>query len=427
MRKVYDILGIGLGPFNLSLAALLSPIDNIDKVFLDNKSEFSWHPELMFGDAMMQTSFLKDLVTPVDPKSEFSFLNYLVSNGQFYQFLNTDRKAINRYEFQDYCKWVSQKLENNIDFNSTVIDVKHDGENFEVIKEGNKGSQSYFAKNICVASGPTRNIPDCAKEFISDTFFHAKSKHMKDLNLSGKRVVVIGGGQTGVETFRNTLNGMWGRVDEVKLISGRHNLQPLDEAPFTNEVFSPDFVMNFHSLPQENKDAYTQGQLLASDGNTPQYLQEMYNELYLDRFYLKKLPKYSIAPMRWLKRVEKEGSSYSLTIDNLLNGTQENIDADIVILATGFKSVLPSFLDGLSNMIERDSLDRIIVNQDYTLRTTIESSKIYTMNFSRHGHGVADPQTSLMSWRSAMITNRLLGEEYYKTTNSQESFLNFFK
>ncbi|MFG1481705.1 SidA/IucD/PvdA family monooxygenase [Halobacteriovorax sp. HFRX-2_2] len=422
MHNIYDIVGIGLGPFNLSLAALLNPLSNINTKFLDNKPEFSWHPELMFGDAMMQTSFLKDLVTPVDPKSSFSFLSYLVENGQFYHFLNTDRKSINRYEFQDYCKWVSKQLCHDIDFDSKVIDIKHDGEKFEVIKEGG----SYFTKNICVASGPTKNIPDCARPFLSNTLFHAKSKQMKTLDLKGKKVVVVGGGQTGVETFRNALNGMWGRVEKVTLLSGRNNLQPLDEAPFTNEIFTPEFVLNFHSLSQEQKDSYTQSQLLASDGNTPQYLQEMYNELYLDRFYLKKLPDYTISPMRWLNEIEKEGESYKLKVDNLLNQNKEIIEADIVILATGFKSVLPSFLEGLSDKIAKDSQGRIIVGQDYSIQTTIENGKIYSMNFSRHGHGVADPQTSLMSWRSAMIANDLVGETKYKTTNNSESFLSFF-
>lgn len=422
MKNTYDIVGIGLGPFNLSLAALLNPLTNVNKKFLDNKPEFSWHPELMFGDAMMQTSFLKDLVTPVDPTSKFSFLNYLTENGQFYHFLNTDRKSINRYEFQDYCKWVSNKLSEDIDFNSKVIDIKHDGEMFEVIKEDG----SYFTKNICVASGPTKNIPECAKPYLSKTLFHAKSEHMKNLNLEGKKVVVIGGGQTGVETFRNSLNGMWGRVKKVTLLSGRNNLQPLDEAPFTNEIFTPEFVLNFHSLPQEQKDAYTQSQLLASDGNTPQYLQEMYNELYLDKFYLKKLPEYTISPMRWLKGIEKSEDSYQLQIDNLMNDSEELLEADIVIMATGFKSVLPSFLDNLSENIAKDSQGRIIVNQDYSLMTNIENGKIYSMNFSRHGHGIADPQTSLMSWRSAMITNDLVESSHYNTQKTGESFLSFF-
>lgn len=423
MKTTYDIVGIGLGPFNLSLAALLNPLNNVSKKFLDNKSEFSWHPELMFGDAMMQTSFLKDLVTPVDPRSEFSFLNYLTKNGQFYHFLNTDRKAINRYEFQDYCKWVSKKLAQDIDFNSNVIDIKHDGEKFEVIKEDG----SYFSKNICVASGPTKNIPECAQSHLSDKVFHAKSKYMKNLNLEGKRVVIIGGGQTGVETFRNSLNGMWGRVESVTLLSGRQNLQPLDEAPFTNEIFTPEFVLKFHSLPQEQKDSYTQAQLLASDGNTPQYLQEMYNELYLDKFYLKKLPEYKIAPMRWLKGIENNGSNYSLLVDNLMSESEELFKADIVILATGFKSVLPKFLDSLTDVIQKDHQGRVIVNQDYSLLTNINSGKIYTMNFSRHGHGIADPQTSLMSWRSAMIANDLTNETTYNTQNTGESFLSFFK
>ena len=101
-NQMYDLLGIGLGPFNLSLAALLGHVEKLNIKFCDNKSEFRWHPELMFGDATMQTSYLKDLVTPVDPTNPYSFLNYLVHNGLLYHFINTDRKAITRFEFEDY-------------------------------------------------------------------------------------------------------------------------------------------------------------------------------------------------------------------------------------------------------------------------------------------------------------------------------------
>ena len=62
MSNQFDLLGVGIGPFNLSLAALLAPLGKKKIQFLDNKPSFSWHKELMFGDALMQTNYLKDLV-----------------------------------------------------------------------------------------------------------------------------------------------------------------------------------------------------------------------------------------------------------------------------------------------------------------------------------------------------------------------------
>src|SRR4051794_39461687 len=99
MEKYYNLIGIGVGPFNLSLAALLEKVDGITNLFFDQRDHFGWHPEVMFSDSYMQTSYLKDLVTPVDPTNPFSFLNYLVENGLFYAFMNTGRRIVSRREF----------------------------------------------------------------------------------------------------------------------------------------------------------------------------------------------------------------------------------------------------------------------------------------------------------------------------------------
>ncbi|MAZ49904.1 MAG: lysine 6-monooxygenase [Halobacteriovoraceae bacterium] len=419
-QQILDLLGVGVGPFNLSLAALIPKSEKV--LFLDNKPEFSWHSELMFEDACMQTSYLKDLVTPVDPTSPYSFLNYLVAHDQFYHFLNTDRKTISRIEFEAYCKWVSIKLEERIEFDSMVEDIQFKEDRFRVFTK----TREFDTKDLCIASGPQPNIPACVKDQIGPNIFHSKSPNFKNLNLQGKRVLIVGGGQTGVEIFRNTYKGKWGQPLEVTMVTGRDNLRPLDEGPFTNEVFTPDFVQNFYRLDQKTKDELTENLLLASDGNTPYYLQEVYNELYMDKFYRDQKTKISIKPARWLKQVETKGSNSVVSLENLLNKEIEILDVDIVVLATGFTSKLPSFMNSLENHLSLDSQGRLEFDQEYRLKTDLDRNNIYMMNFSRHGHGVADPQTSLMSWRSAIIANQVTGKDLYKTIPSKNTFLNFF-
>ena len=418
--KVYDLVGIGIGPFNLSLAALLEPKKNLDIKFLDLKKEFNWHPELIFDDAPMQTSFLKDLVTPVDPTNPYSFLNYLATNNQFYQFVNTGRSVITRIEFQDYMKWASHKLEHVLNFDQQVKNIEYSGEHFK-IKTHDK---EIAARHICVASGPIRNIPECARPHLGKSVFHAKSSEISDVDLQGKRVLIVGGGQTGVETFRNALKSRWGKCSSIKLITGRENLQPLDEGAFTNEIFSPDFVSHFYDVDQDKKDAFTRSLLLASDGNTPSYLQELYNELYLDRYYKKEYSPYEISPMSWLEEVKGIDGSYECSIKNNLNGKKYHYHADIIILATGFCTKLPSFMESLKDNLEFDEYERPIVLKDYRLKSKTGENNIYAMNYSRHGHGIADPQTSLMSWRSSIIARHILNEDMNSSPNN--SFLNFF-
>ena len=41
MNKVYDLIAVGLGPFNLSLACLAEPIEKLDSLFLEQRDEFN--------------------------------------------------------------------------------------------------------------------------------------------------------------------------------------------------------------------------------------------------------------------------------------------------------------------------------------------------------------------------------------------------
>lgn len=67
MKKSVDFIGVGTGPFNLSIAALSHQIEELDCLFFDEHPHFSWHPGMLVPDCHMQTVFLKDLVSAVAP------------------------------------------------------------------------------------------------------------------------------------------------------------------------------------------------------------------------------------------------------------------------------------------------------------------------------------------------------------------------
>ena len=84
MKKSVDFIGVGTGPFNLSIAALSHQIEELDCLFFDEHPHFSWHPGMLVPDCHMQTVFLKDLVSAVAPTNPYSFVNYLVKHKKFY-------------------------------------------------------------------------------------------------------------------------------------------------------------------------------------------------------------------------------------------------------------------------------------------------------------------------------------------------------
>ena len=84
---MFDIIGIGIGPFNLSLASLLNHKDcHLKTVFFDKKEKFIWHQGMLMPDTTLQVPFLADLVTMVDPTNKYSFLNYLQEKQRLFQF-----------------------------------------------------------------------------------------------------------------------------------------------------------------------------------------------------------------------------------------------------------------------------------------------------------------------------------------------------
>lgn len=412
MSKHYNLLGAGIGPFHLSLAAMLEKVPGINSMFLEQRSEFFWHPELLHHDADMQTSFYKDLVTPVDPTSRHSFLNYLVEHGLFYAFMNTGRKTITRMEFEQYGKWVSKRLE-NLKFNEAVKEVTFSGKNFVVKTENETFSSDHFS----FATGAVPNIPDCAKPFLSEKVFHPKSGHLATMDLTNKRVVIVGGGQTGIEIFRNALHAKWGRPASIKIVSRRQNLEPLDETPFTNEYFSPSYNEEFFKLNSSLKEEIVSSQKLASDGNTPAYLEALYKDLYLLRHVIKDPMNFDILPARVLSGIDFVNGAYKLKFAGRFTSIEEEIEADIVILATGLTTALPKAIDGIRDLLMFDEKGRPHMERTFRVKSKLsDKNKIYALNFSRHAHGISEPQTSLMAWRSAMIANDLAGTDYFRTT-----------
>ncbi len=421
MQNFKKLIGVGLGPSNLSLAALLHGKES-DVFFLEKKKKFQWHPEIMFDDSTMQTTYLKDLVTPVDPTNPYSFLNYLCDKGLFYAFLNTQRTSITRKEYQLYGQWVSRQLQEKVEYETDVYAVSFKNKHFEI--QTNKGL--WKSQSVSVATGKKPWTPEFASSFLGERVFHAKSPQLKKMNLQGKRVVVVGGGQTGVEIFRNALNEKWGRADSLALISRRNNLEPLDESAFANEYFTPDYVNQFWEQPQDKKDVLVASQKLTSDGNTPYYLKELYRDLFQLRYINEDPRNINILPMRRVEKLEEVNGEYKLRVANQFTQQDEEIKADIVILATGFKEGLPPVLEPLFSSLELDDKNRFIFNKNYSLKWNgPKENKIYALNFSRHNHGIIDPQTSLMAWRSAIVINDFLGKEVYRVQNHAPSFLSY--
>lgn len=107
----YDLVGVGIGPFNLSLAALAEPVADLRAAFLEAGQAFRWHPGMMVDGATLQVPFLADLVTLVDPTSRHSFLAHLRDTGRLFGFYFAEQLHVPRIEYESYCAAVAARLD----------------------------------------------------------------------------------------------------------------------------------------------------------------------------------------------------------------------------------------------------------------------------------------------------------------------------
>jgi lysine N6-hydroxylase len=406
-----DLLGIGAGPANLSLAALLTPVDGLSFRFLERRSAVSWHPGLLLPDARLQVSFLKDLVTPVLPTSPFSFLSFLVEHKRFYRFTAAGYDRPSRAEFDQYLRWVASRLP-SIEYGQRVEAVEHRAGVFAV----RAGSHVHLARSIVLGTGPVPQVPESTRRRLGKTMFHA-SEYAFHRPAPHQRVAIIGGGQSGAEVFLDLLNN---DCRDLLLITRRSNLLPLDDSPFTNELFTPHYATRFFGLDVETRRTLLAAQRLASDGISIELLQQIYRQLYQLEYTSEPGGRSPLVlPQQELVGVEPRGDGWTLVIRQVRTGEVRAVTADVVVLATGYTHHLPDYVQPLVGRILFDRQNPS-VRSDFSLAWDgPEDARIYVQNAARHSHGIADPNLSLVAWRSAVIVNSLLGKDYYDVSEPQ--------
>jgi lysine N6-hydroxylase len=410
MNQCLDFIGIGIGPSNLSIAALGSEIAGFNCKFLERKPHFSWHPGMILADCSMQTNFLKDLVTAVSPTNPYSFLNYLVKRKKFYRFLNTEQHTVSREEFADYLSWAATGLD-SLAFNQDVHAVNFDENQRQFVVTTQ--NDVFYAKHVCVGIGKKIKLPDCVTQ-QNDQCFHASEMMFRKPNLSGKRVAIVGGGQSGADLFLNIFQGEWGQPEQLNWISRRNNYNALDEAAFANEYFTPDYVENFYTLGSSAKQHMLREQKMTSDGITSESLLAIYRAMYHHFDVLQNKRWVRLLPSRSVTALNTKDNFYQLETEHHLDQGREAFDVDVVIFATGYEQARPEFLDALSERFSTTDDGQYRIASDFTFeREGAHENCLFAVNASMHHHGIADPQLSLMAWRAARILNRVLGEDQF--------------
>ena len=410
--KIYDIIGIGIGPFNLGLAALSAPIADLDTLFLDQSDEFNWHPGLMLDEVTLQVPFMADLVTMADPASQYSFLNYMKLTGRLYKFYIRENFFIFRKEYNAYCKWVLGQL-NNCLFSRQVVSVTYEGAVYRVTARDTRSGETntWQTYKLVLGTGTSPYIPAAIKEkSLKDVIHTSQYLNHKDRLVQKQSVTIIGSGQSAAEIFQDLLpqvkKGM-----KLNWFTRSERFFPLENhTKLTLELTSPDYIDYFHNLPEVQRKDVLSRQSILFKGINADLINQIYNSLYAMDLNDEAHKVVLMANAR-LNDIQEEDESYLLTFIQVEQGETFEINTDAVILATGYKYVEPDFLTGISDRIRRLDDGNYDVRRNYTIDEAC--NEIFVQNAELHTHGISTPDLGMGAYRNSQIINQVTGRTVY--------------
>ncbi|MGG1687745.1 lysine N(6)-hydroxylase/L-ornithine N(5)-oxygenase family protein [Pseudalkalibacillus sp. NRS-1564] len=419
-QKVYDLIGVGIGPFNLGLAALMDPIKEMDTLFFEQKEQFNWHPGMLIEGTRLQVPFMADLVTMADPTNPYSYLNYLKHHNRLYHFYFLQRLEMPRNEYNHYCQWAANQLE-SCQFGSKVLAVVPIGkpvERYEITVEKltTGETETYVAKNIILGVGTIPSLPKALQDLPEEDVFHSSTflDHTERCK-QAKKITVIGSGQSSAEIFRELLKERQEYGYSLNWVTRSQGFFPMEETRLSLEHFSPEYVDYFYDLPQEQKDDIFKGQQLLYKGISPHTITDIYNLLYEQSVGGKDMD-VMLMPLTEINgvREKEEGTGYEVECRQWQKGENFLLDSEVIIAGTGYRPLIPKCLQDLEEIIDWDENGRYHVSKDYRLNLTCEaSSHIYVHSGMQHTHGVGSTNLGLAVNRNKIIINQLAEKEIY--------------
>jgi len=254
--EVHDLICVGFGPASLAIAvALHDAVDGSDPsldipsirgrapkvAFLERQNRFRWHAGMLLPGARMQITFLKDMATMRNPRSEFTFVNYLHRNNRLVEFMNLNTFLPHRVEYEDYMRWCASWFDDVVQYSQEVVQIvpekseKGKIETFVVMSRNTQTGElsSRRTKHVVIAPGGRPNLPKPfpskhPRVIHSSQFSHAVPEVLKD-HQHPYKIAVVGSGQSAAEIF-SFIHSRYPNSHTRLLIRGGA-LVPSDDSP----------------------------------------------------------------------------------------------------------------------------------------------------------------------------------------------------
>ncbi|WP_030722388.1 lysine N(6)-hydroxylase/L-ornithine N(5)-oxygenase family protein [Streptomyces griseus] len=421
-HEIYDVVGIGFGPSNLSLAIALEeyaaghPEREVKALFLERQSSFGWHRDMLLPSVTMQISFLKDLVTFRNPTSSFSFIAFLHASGRLPQFVNNQDFFPTRQEFHQYLEWAQARVAARVAYGSEVTSIRlvpgtapdlPDRLRLEVADGDGRGVRVVEARNVVVSTGLVPKMPEGTERderVWHSSEFLEKYRRMNPGDL--RRMAVVGAGQSAAEITRYLYDEL--PHAEVCSVIPSYGYSVADDTPFANQVFDPGAVDDYYFGTEQTREAFWRYHRNTNYSVVDdEVIRGLYRRAYDDDVRgVKRLEFLNLTRVTGVKRA---GSETRVTLQVGPDAETRELDFDVLVCATGYKGMEPTALLGdLDRHCLRDEAGRFRMERDYRIVTGPGMRcGIYLQGGTEHSHGLTSSLLSNIAVRSGEIAESI--------------------
>ncbi len=414
----YDLVGVGIGPFNLSLAALADRVDGLSIRCFDAKPAFSWHPGMLIEGTTLQVPFLADLVTLVDPTSRWSFLSYLREHDRLFPFYFAERFHVPRREYDHYCRWVADALPScRFGHRVTALHVDPADGLFtvETVDVASARTSTVRARNVVLGVGTEPVVPGPLRELLGKEVFHSADylDRVGSLPDAGD-ITVVGSGQSGAEVFLDLLRRQADTGGRLRWLTRSPAFAPMEYSKLGLEHFTPDYTRYFRELPAVTRDALVPAQWQLHKAISSDTIAAIQDLLY-ERGVGGATPDVTMTPSVAVTAARQAAGGLELSCRQLEQQRDVTVRTDRVVAATGYAPRLPECLDPIAGLVDRDERGRYRVGADYRIALDgAVAAGLYVQNAETHSHGVGAPDLGLGAHRAAVILNAITGRRSYR-------------
>ncbi|NTY85689.1 putative histamine N-monooxygenase [Serratia fonticola] len=430
--KHFDLIGIGIGPFNLGLAALLSSHQDVTSLFLERKPAFHWHEGLLLPATTLQVPFLADLVTMIAPTHPLSYLNYLSEHDRLYKFYYYENFKIPRLEYDHYCRWASNKLP-ACQFGENVIGASYEpaADRFVIDSQSHDETlRQYSCQHLAIGIGTSPWMPEWARiETTAPVLHSAEFLNQRNTLAACQRVTVIGSGQSAAEcvlALYNTLTPE--RIAagaSIQWLTRSAGFHPMESSKLGQECFTPAYMAYFQTLSRSMRRQIVAGQSGLYKGISDSTIAKIFDALYEGSIGGRN-PGLSLLPNCEVEQLTSGSNALRIAFRHRPLDRVGHLDTDAVVVATGYQHTRPEWFAAIAReVLATDNRGDYLVNENFIAqRRDAGTGCIFIQNAEIFQHGIGSPDLGMGAYRNAIIANRLLGREHYRIPQ-QTSFQSF--